>query len=277
MAASLLGLGLLLGGTAARAQDLPALPPLPEAAAAPAPLPPVPAPEAVPLPPPHKAKTLHFSRDPLPATPPAPPPSVSAASPRSQPRLPQRVAVQDLTPQRARQIRKEQQSEESVQYLVPTEPPGLARIVLSVQSDAALMERMRQEKRSQGTIERIVFPEEVVLSKVAYAGRRWEPLKELAEPSFVTYHRLTFEQKNAERYGWDLGVIHPVLSALVFYKDVVTLPYQLGKRPFQQIDSSAGYCLPGDPVPLMIYPPEWSLSGLALETAVVVPLFFAFP
>jgi hypothetical protein len=230
-----------------------------------------------------KAKSLHFSRDPLPqgrATAPAPNTPVgtpSAPGPKQDARPPQRVAVQDLTPQRARQIRREQQSEESVQFLVPTEPPGLSRIVLSVQSDAALMERMRQEKRSQGTIERIVFPEEIVLSKLAYAGRRWDPLKEVAEPNYVTYHRLTLEQKNTERYGWDLGVVQPLVSALHFYSDVVLLPYHIGKRPCQQVDSNAGYCLPGDPVPLLLYPPELSLSGVGLEAAVLVPLFFAFP
>ncbi len=39
----------------------------------------------------------------------------------------------------------------------------------------------------------------------------------------VCYGRLLFQQKNAERYGWDLGPLHPVLSGLVFFGDVATL------------------------------------------------------
>ena len=48
-------------------------------------------------------------------------------------------------------------------------------------------------------------------------------------------------------------------------------------RPLQQYDADTGYCLPGDPVPLLLYPPQWCCAGFGLETAVLVPLFFAFP
>jgi len=272
MAASLLGLGLFLGGARAPAQDLPPLPSVPDSASGPIALPPVPALDSTPPAPPRREKTLHFSRDPMPVFRSAP-----AAPPGANRPQPQRLALQNASPPRARDLRKEQQAEESVQYSVPTEAPGPERLFMTMQSDEQLMERMRQEKRSQNTVERIVFPEETMLSKVAYAGRRWEPLKEEVQPGYVMYRRLLFEQKNAERYGWDLGVLHPVVSALNVYCDVLQLPYHLGARPFQQFECSAGYCLPGDPVPLMLYPPEFSLTGYGLETAVLVPLFFAFP
>ena len=116
-----------------------------------------------------------------------------------------------------------------------------------------------------------------MLSKVAYAGRQWAPLKEEAQPGYTIYRRPLFEQKNFERYGWDLGVLSPPLSALRFYADVLAMPYHVGARPLQQAESDAGYCLPGDPVPLVLYPPELSLTGLAFEAAVVLPLVFGVP
>jgi hypothetical protein len=286
MAASLLGLGLLLGGTSATAQDLSGLPPIPDPPAVkmpagPAPLPLGPAampsgssiilPPATDTPhtethPPRREKTLHFSREPAPSV-----RTVGTTAPT------QRVAIQVTNPPRNRNPRRELQAEESVQYTVPTELPSPDRLWKVMQSDKNLMEMIRQEKRSQNIVERIVFPEEQPISKVAYAGRRWEPLTEEVQPGYVIYQRLLFEQKNAERYGWDIGVIHPLVSALAVYCDVVTLPYHIGVRPLQQFDSSAGYCLPGDPVPLLLYPPEWCCAGFGLEAAVVVPLFFAFP
>jgi len=274
MAASLLGLALFLGSARAPAQELPPLPAIPDPAAGPIALPPIPPPESTPLPPPRREKTLHFSRDPVPQARPAPPGLKTAGGARPQP---QRVALQNTTPPKARELRKEQQAEESVQYTVPTEVPSPERLFKTMQSDEHLMEAIRQEKRSQNVVERITFPEEQPLSKVAYAGRRWEPLKEEVQPCYVMYKRLLFEQKNAERYGWDVGVLQPLISSLKVYCDIATLPYHLGARPFQQFECSTGYCLPGDPVPLLLYPPEWSVSGSGLEAAVLVPLFFAFP
>jgi hypothetical protein len=139
------------------------------------------------------------------------------------------------------------------------------------------MERVRQERRSQSLVERIYFPEEAELSKTAYAGRKWAPLKEAIEPGYVFYQRLLFEQKNTERYGWDLGVVQPAFSALHFFGDVALLPYHLGTRPLQQYDCNTGYCLPGDPVPLRLYPPEFSWTGLAVEAAAVGAILIAFP
>jgi hypothetical protein len=276
MAASLLGLGLFLGGARVPAQGLP-LPPPPVVATTPAPISLPPAPAAEPAPAratPPREKTLHFSRDPVPAL------AISTgfpSTPTMQRLQPIGQGFQGASNPRMRETRREQQAEESVQYTVPLEPPGPQRLFIGLQSDQDLMERIRQEKRSQSTVERIIFPEEAALAKVAYAGRQWLPLKEQVEPSYVIYRRLLFEQKNTERYGWDVGVVTPPLCAARFFWDVVTLPYHAGCRPLQQYDSSAGYCLPGDPVPLRLYPPEWSLTGLALETAVVLPLVFGIP
>ena len=44
------------------------------------------------------------------------------------------------------------------------------------------------------------------------------------------------------RACWDLGPFHPLLSGLVFFGDVVALPYRLATNPCCCYDCSAGYC-----------------------------------
>jgi hypothetical protein len=280
MAASLLGLGLYLAGTDAWAQDLPPLPP-PAAAALPLPVGPPTAGDPVPPAPTRTSRldeTLHFSRDPIaPGTTTVEPAPARAPGELQRP-LPHMLAQQNEAPGRSfRERRREQQSEESLQYTLPIDLPGPQRIFAKLQSDTNLLETIRQEKRSQNVVERINFPDEPVLSKDSYAGRQWAPLKEVVQPAYVFYKRLLFEQQNSERFGWDLGILQPPISALHFYADVALLPYHLGTRPCQCFEASSGYCLPGDPVPLVLYPPEHSWSGLGVEAAVVTVLFFAFP
>jgi hypothetical protein len=157
--------------------------------------------------------------------------------------------------------------------LDPPSPDKLFRL----DSERNLRERMRQEALSRAEPSRIVFPEEPPVSKERYFGRRFPRMIEQVEPGYVVYKRLLFEQKNAERYGWSYGPLSPVISAAVFYKDVALLPYHLATRPFQQWETNAGYPLPGDPQPLLLYPEEFSLTGLAAEAAVGTSLFFIFP
>jgi hypothetical protein len=97
------------------------------------------------------------------------------------------------------------------------------------------------------------------------------------EPAYVAHGRLLFEQKNFERGLWDLGLFTPVVESTLFYFDVAALPYHLATRPCQQYDTSAGKCLPGDPAPFLLYPPELSYSGLVAELAVGTAMFFIFP
>jgi hypothetical protein len=99
----------------------------------------------------------------------------------------------------------------------------------------------------------------------------------VVEPSYLCYGRLYFEQKNFERYGWDLGPFTPLLSAAGFYWDLAWLPYHLATAPCRQYECSAGYCLPGSPVPLLLYPPELSLTGFVAEAGTVVAMVAIFP
>ena len=78
----------------------------------------------------------------------------------------------------------------------------------------------------------------------------YQPNKAVYEPVYVIHRRLHFEEKNAERYGWDLGFIQPLVSTLYFYKDSLLWPNSLASGVETGFwDTSAGKCLPGSPVP----------------------------
>jgi hypothetical protein len=169
-----------------------------------------------------------------------------------------------------------QQALELPEYQIQLEPPGPERL-FRLESEQTLQERMRQEARQRPTLERINFPEEPVLSTQAYAARPFPPAREVVEPNYVCYRRLYFEDKNSERYGWDLGFIQPFVSAGIFYWDVATLPYHMATDPCRKFECSAGYCLPGDAVPYLLYPPELNLTGIAAEAGTIAALFAIFP
>jgi hypothetical protein len=154
--------------------------------------------------------------------------------------------------------------------------PGREQL-FRLESETALNERMRQEGLTKPSRERITFPDEPVVSTDPYPGRHWPPMPEYAEPSYVCYGRLLFEQKSTERYGWDLGIIQPVVSTGAFLADMAILPYQIAMSPCRCYECSAGQCLPGDPVPYLIYPIELSATGGIAEAGVVLGLLAIFP
>jgi hypothetical protein len=164
-----------------------------------------------------------------------------------------------------------------VPYRIQLEPPGLERLAEALQTEQALQERIRQENRLRNIMEPVTFPESPVLSTDVYNGRAFEPRQITVAPNYVVYRRLLFQQNNFERYGWDLGILGPPLSAMAFLWDFAMLPYHLGTDPCRCMDSNAGYCLPGDPVPLLLYPPELSLTGTALEVGTILTLVAVFP
>jgi hypothetical protein len=153
--------------------------------------------------------------------------------------------------------------------------------VFRLESEPDLRERMIREGREgiNPIAEKYEFvpPEYPSVPKEIDITRRWEPLSEMVEPPYVCYHRLYFEQINAERYGWDLGLGHPLVSAGVFFWDVAWLPYHAFTEPFRRYECNAGYYLPGDPVPLLLYPPELNLPGALAEAAVIGLGFAIFP
>jgi hypothetical protein len=165
------------------------------------------------------------------------------------------------------------------QYQIQLQPPGLERIS-QLDSDETLRERIRQEtvEREGTTAERVAFPEEPILSRDVYYGRGtiWPRRALIVEPNFVTYRRLYFQDLNAERHGWDLGPIQPVLSTMKFWYDLALFPMHFVNDPCGR-DCSAGYCLPGDPVPYQWYPPEVTLKGSIVEIGTILALVAIFP
>jgi hypothetical protein len=148
--------------------------------------------------------------------------------------------------------------------------------VYRLESEAQWKERLKQREKDKGK-PAPVFPEYVALTTEKYYGRQWPQQDIHPEPNYVCYGRLYFEQKNFERYGWDLGVLSPIVESLVFGADVALLPYHMGTDPFRCYDSNAGYCLPGDPTPLLLYPPQLSATGAIAEASTIAGLIAVFP
>jgi hypothetical protein len=161
-------------------------------------------------------------------------------------------------------------------------PPGPdPKRLFRLESESSLMDRMIQDSKSgENPLDlkyTFVHPGYPSVTKEKYEFRRWEPLTELVEPPYVCYRRLYFEQINSERYGWSLGLGQPVLSAGIFFWDVAWLPYHAFTEPLRRYECNAGYYLPGDPVPLMLYPLKLNLTGALAEAAVIGLGFAIFP
>lgn len=167
-----------------------------------------------------------------------------------------------------------------VGFSINLDPPGPERL-FRLESEDSLKERMRQEKRTQANVERIVFPETVVLPSTPYdptwREKNWLAMERAVEPYYLVHGRLLFQQLNFERYGWDLGPVTPFVSAGSFIADFLMVPYNLAKDPFRRWDASSGWALPGDPTPLMIYPVGVSASGSLTEAIVVFAIIACFP
>ena len=93
--------------------------------------------------------------------------------------------------------------------------------------------------------------------------RVWPPTVEVVEPIYVCHGRLLFAQPNYERQGWDLGILTPACCLGTFWYDMAALPFHLWNRPCYGYECSAGKCLPGDPTPFLVYPPELTVTGAA--------------
>ncbi|MBN9120216.1 MAG: hypothetical protein J0I06_13805 [Planctomycetes bacterium] len=163
--------------------------------------------------------------------------------------------------------------------------------------EKAIMERLRQDLREQWERQNpdkkdkynaeeaeryLVFPALPVVSPpgVPYRPKTlaYAPSKVIVEPGYVVHRRLHFEEKNSERYAWDLGPLSTFVSAGYFYRDVLLWPQSLASGFVHGFwDTSAGKCLPGSPVPYYIYPAGLTTTGTAFETLVITGATFIFP
>ena len=106
----------------------------------------------------------------------------------------------------------------------------------------------------------------------------YPPMQTTYDALYMIHRRLHFEEKNAERYGWDLGAIQPLVSALYFYRDFMLWPQSLASGfAYGFWDTNAGKCLPGSPTPYYLYPPGLTITGTAFEGVIITGLAFIFP
>jgi hypothetical protein len=160
--------------------------------------------------------------------------------------------------------------------------------------EAAILNRLRTEegKRIDTTTKmpvnpflkypaNLTFPQEpAVGGGTAYTPKtvNYPPMRVHYEPLYIVHRRLHFEEKNAERYGWDLGIIQTFVSAAYFYKDVLLWPNSLASGvAYGFWDTNAGKCLPGSPTPYMLYPPGLTITGGVVEGLFVTGVAFAIP
>lgn len=105
-----------------------------------------------------------------------------------------------------------------------------------------------------------------------------EPGQVVYEPGFVVHNRLQFEERNSERYGWDLGLAQPFVSTLSFYKNVLLWPHNAASSLVTgRMDTNMGKCLPGSPTPYYLYPQGLTITGGVAEGIVVTGLAFIIP
>lgn len=174
--------------------------------------------------------------------------------------------------------------------------PGLAPAIAAANSpfskenvfrcfdDAELNERiirelMKEQKIDKRDYFKLPVHEPLVPVGTPYTPTtaHFSPMRAQLEPGYVVHRRLYFEEKNSERYGWELGIAQPVVSTLAFYKDTLLLPSKFASNLFERYDTSAGKCPPGSPVPYFLYPPEIDILGGSFGAGVFVGAAFLFP
>lgn len=155
-----------------------------------------------------------------------------------------------------------------------------------VQLEAIIMNSIReQDKRAtpprKADEATLVFPSsEKVGGNVPYQAKTsvYQPMQVSYDALYMIHRRLHFEDKNSERYGWDLGIIQPLVSTLVFYKDFLTWPQSLASGfSYGFWDTNAGKCLPGSPTPYMLYPPGLTVTGSVFEGVIITGAAFIVP
>jgi hypothetical protein len=192
------------------------------------------------------------------------------------------------------QPQKDEHTAQKEEYKVPPVDPKYVQLppresIFIVYNDAELereiMKRLREELKNQGKgvqEEYLVFPPLPIVSPpgVPYQPKTlaYEPRKLIIEPGYVVHRRLYFEEKNAERIGWDFGPMQTLVSAAYFWKDTLSIAHTAASGCVYGFwDTSAGKCLPGSPSPYYLYPPGLTVTGSLTEGAVLTGLGFIFP
>lgn len=152
------------------------------------------------------------------------------------------------------------------------EPPTVGE-VFRLDPESKLLEHVNARRKRD---EVLSFPKQPTLSQVAFAGRTFSTMGIRTEPNYLCHEKLLFEQLNNDRYGWEVGYLEPLIEVGTFFNHLINLPYRC-LAANGCYDCSAGKCLPGDPVPYLVYPPGFSLSGALFQAGVTIALYAVFP
>lgn len=165
---------------------------------------------------------------------------------------------------------KDQDLEEEARF----EPPTREEL-FRLESESSYLQRLKLQRRAARRVEHEIPEERHITGK--FPVRSFLPTQAIAFPAYVVHHPLYFQQLNAERSGWELGVFQPLISMGQFYGDVALLPYKAAANPPWMCDSNVGYALPGDPEPLRLLTVPFSWRGVAAQAGVAVGGAAIFP
>jgi hypothetical protein len=131
-------------------------------------------------------------------------------------------------------------------------------------------------------VKNLKFPPLPVISPpgVSYQPKTatYPPMQMTMESGYVVHRRLHFEERNAERQGWDLGPLSTLVSAGHFYRRVLLWPQSLASGCVYGFwDTNMGKCSPGSPSPYYLYPPGLTLTGSVAEAGIITGASFIFP
>lgn len=213
---------------------------------------------------------------PLPAT---PPPGYPAVVQTPAPERPQPTTSQKPRQDLGKPIEEDPRKRDEWARL----PPRQA--IFQMYTDEKLQDIIIRSVARENKIDpsRLQFPDlDVVRNRLVPPGTTYTPKTAylppgqiLYEPNYVVHRRLHFEEKNAERYGWDFGIVQPLVSTAYFWKDALLWPNSLGTGLVTGFwDTSAGKCLPGSPVPYLLYPPNLTATGMMLEGGIITGVGF---
>lgn len=156
-------------------------------------------------------------------------------------------------------------------FMVDLEPPTPDKL-FTLRGEEKLKEFIEQEYRKFDPNTKATFPpaSTLVPPGVVFTGRQYPASSTETVPAYLCHQPLYFEEKNSERYGWEMGVWQPIISAANFYKDLAFLPYKMGAEHPCSCVTNAGKCLPGDCVPYILYVSPFSWKGVAYETGTII-------
>ncbi len=182
---------------------------------------------------------------------------------------------------------EEKERDDRAKLVYSSRPEDVFALANDGTLERRIIERLREEERKAGRDPFAKYPKGITFPPATPAGAGLSYVAKTADypprqvdyvSGYVVHRRLHFEEKNAERYGWDLGILQPLVSAAYFYKDVLLWPNSLASGvAYGFWDTNMGKCLPGSPTPYYLYPPGLTITGSAVEGLVITGAAFAIP